>query len=57
MKDFIDSLASIALADSLKAFGFETQLIAFFFIEYTRQKRFLHLQVFLNGQFPEEFQN
>lgn len=30
VKDFIDSLASIALLDSLKAFGFETQLIAFF---------------------------
>lgn len=30
VKDFIDSLASIALVDSLKAFGFETQLIAFF---------------------------
>lgn len=56
VKDFIDSLVSIALVDSLKAFGFETQIIAFF-IEDTRQKRFLHLQVFLNGQFPEEFQN
>ena len=30
VKDFIDSLASIALVDSLKVFGFETQLIAFF---------------------------
>lgn len=30
VKDFIDSLASIALVDSLKAFGFETQLISFF---------------------------
>lgn len=42
VKDFIDSLASIALVDSLKAFGFETQLIVFFFIEDIKQKRFLY---------------
>lgn len=34
VKDFIDSLVSIALVDSLKAFGFETQLIAFFYRGY-----------------------
>ena len=53
VEDFLNSITSIAFAQSLEEFGFEMQLIIFLMYRGTMQEKYQKSQEFLNGPFAE----